>query len=269
MFLIPALVIKWIGALIKPINEFVEIVAPEIDEDTLTTFFETPIRATPVMDYSRISFSRVGGFIEQDDGPLDDKLFDNVGGGRTSNAAARGSVGGAPAGGGGLGGPSTGTGAGTGGLPAAPTTGAGAGTRPSVPTTGAGAGNSNALQVFNGWNNPSNRLGWSDRRRITPPQNAFDHWQSHRSEFPEFNNALEYALSAQRYSAGNYPGFLSRSGSMIRPPSNTPDSFYYNPTSNIMVMRNSRGVTTMHRLDPNHYQSQGFFTAIDWFLSLE
>jgi hypothetical protein len=116
MFLIPALVIKWISPLIKPINEFAEIVAPEIDEDTVTTFFETPIRSTPVMNYSRISFSRVGGFIEQDDGPLDDKLFDNVGGGGTSNAAARGPVGGAPAGGGGLGSPNTGTG--TGGSPA-------------------------------------------------------------------------------------------------------------------------------------------------------
>jgi hypothetical protein len=80
MFLIPALVIKWIGALIKPINEFAEIVAPEIDEDTVTTIFETPIRVATVMDYSRISFSRVGGFIEQDN-PLGIKKFEDAMGG--------------------------------------------------------------------------------------------------------------------------------------------------------------------------------------------
>jgi hypothetical protein len=102
----------------------------------------------------------------------------------------------------------------------------------------------------------SGRSIWSSTKSKTAPENAYEHWNDHKSEFPEYQNAVQYAQGAQRFVSTPPPGTLST----MRP---NGDVVLYNSMTNTFAVKTADGVPrTMFRPDPAKH---GYPTNMDYF----
>ncbi|MFC4423199.1 hemagglutinin repeat-containing protein [Cupriavidus pampae] len=77
---------------------------------------------------------------------------------------------------------------------------------------------------------------WASSGWKSSTQNAQDHWQKHKQEFPQYNRWFEYAAGAQKFTSNPPSGTQTK-------PNGTGGSSYYNPNSNVFAATNSRGQT--------------------------
>lgn len=75
---------------------------------------------------------------------------------------------------------------------------------------------------------------WSSTRTKSAVENAFDHWKKHGHEFPEFQNAKQYAEGAQKFMTDPPPGTLVK----LR---DNGDMLFYDPVSNTFGVQNVDG----------------------------
>jgi pyocin large subunit-like protein len=97
---------------------------------------------------------------------------------------------------------------------------------------------------------------WSATRRKPSVENAFGHWQKHKSEFPNLNNAKEYVEAATKFLRSADPNVLTRTrpnGDVIR----------FNPATDEFGVMDPSGVPrTYFKPDP---ASHGYPTNMDYF----
>ena len=66
---------------------------------------------------------------------------------------------------------------------------------------------------------------WTSTKGKTLVENAFEHWQKHGAEFPEFQNAKQYVEGAESFFSSPPAGTLTKT----RP---NGDTLFYNPGNN-------------------------------------
>ncbi len=82
---------------------------------------------------------------------------------------------------------------------------------------------------------------WSSTKNRTSAENAFKHWQKHRSEFPELQNAKQYVEGAWKFLNDPPKGTLSKTN-------NRGDILRYDPSTNTFGVLSKNGVPrTMFR----------------------
>jgi filamentous hemagglutinin len=114
------------------------------------------------------------------------------------------------------------------------------------------ATDSNVIQM----GNSNNAAIWTNTKKKTNIENAYGHWEKHKSEFPEYQNSLEYVKATKEF-LNNPP-----KNSMIKVRPNG-DVVIYDPQSGIMGIKNSDGTPkTMYRPDPNKHP---YSNNIDYF----
>ena len=97
-----------------------------------------------------------------------------------------------------------------------------------------------------------------NKEKVLDGENSYRHWGKHKSEFPEYQNSLEYVKATR--------GFLNNppKNSMIKV-RNGRDVVIYDPQSWIMGIKNSDGTPkTMYRPDPSkhlHSNNIDYFNA--------
>ncbi|MGX2968388.1 VENN motif pre-toxin domain-containing protein, partial [Ursidibacter sp. B-7004-1] len=97
---------------------------------------------------------------------------------------------------------------------------------------------------------------WSETKFTKPVPNAYQHWDKHKSEFPNLNNAKEYVDMAHDF--------------MRNPPEDTlvktrknGDTIFYSPKSGIFAVKNKENIPkTMFKPDPKKH---GYKTNEDYF----
>ena len=81
---------------------------------------------------------------------------------------------------------------------------------------------------------------WSKGPTPSSVDNAYNHWKKHGSDFPQYQNAKQYAEGANDF-VRNPP-----TGTQIK--TKNGDTMYYHPQSNTYVVTNSKGeVKTMYK----------------------
>lgn len=70
---------------------------------------------------------------------------------------------------------------------------------------------------------------------MTSVQNALNHWNMHKNDFPNLLNAQQYVDAAKQFVKSPPPGTLSK----VRP---NGDKVFYNPGSNTFAITDSAGV---------------------------
>ena len=97
---------------------------------------------------------------------------------------------------------------------------------------------------------------WTETKKAEPVGNAYGHWTKHGKEFPEYQNAKQYAEATHTF-VNNPPA-----GTLTTTRKNG-DTIYYNPSSNTFAVKNAEGVPkTMFRPDPADH---GYPTNLDYF----
>ncbi|MEV0317701.1 polymorphic toxin-type HINT domain-containing protein [Streptomyces sp. NPDC050658] len=97
---------------------------------------------------------------------------------------------------------------------------------------------------------------WSSTRRKTSVQNALGHWNKHKSEFPNLNNAKEYVEAGKKFLGSADPSVLTRTRS-------NGDVIRFNPATNEFGVMDPSGVPrTYFKPDPS---SHGYPTNLDYF----
>ncbi len=98
---------------------------------------------------------------------------------------------------------------------------------------------------------------WSTKHQMSSVENALDHWNRHRHEFPNINNATEYVDAARSFAKAPPPGTLTiirKNGEVV----------LYHPESNTFAVTVSAGgpPKTMFKPDPLVH---GYPTNMDYF----
>ena len=97
---------------------------------------------------------------------------------------------------------------------------------------------------------------WSSTKSKTAVENAYKHWDKHKSEFPEFQNARQYAEGSTRF-LNNPPDGTMRK---VRP---NGDVILYNPKDNTFGIMSADGSPrTMFRPSPSEH---GYPTNLEYF----
>ena len=99
---------------------------------------------------------------------------------------------------------------------------------------------------------------WSEGKPQHPVRNALDHWNDHKSDFPQYNNALEYINGAKMF-LNNPPAtaktIIRRNGEKI----------VYDPISNVIGVADKYGVPkSLYKPDPmvhGHNTNMEYFNA--------
>ncbi|WP_312691469.1 hemagglutinin repeat-containing protein, partial [Kosakonia sp.] len=82
---------------------------------------------------------------------------------------------------------------------------------------------------------------WTGTKKSDPVTNAYEHWDKHKSEFPEYQNATQYVNATHDFVTRPPEGTLTKT----RP---NGDTLYYNPASNTFAAKDANGVPrTMFR----------------------
>jgi RHS repeat-associated protein len=68
------------------------------------------------------------------------------------------------------------------------------------------------------------------------PVNAYQHWEKHKVDFPNLNNAKEYAEETKRFMNNPPPGTLTKTRT------SNGDQLFYDPSSNTFAVRTANGV---------------------------
>ncbi|MGO4416977.1 DUF637 domain-containing protein, partial [Cupriavidus sp. KB_39] len=96
---------------------------------------------------------------------------------------------------------------------------------------------------------------WSSTGSKSAVENAYSHWDKHMTEFPEYNNSVQYVRGAQIFVATPPPGTLAISRS-------NGDTVLYNPNTNTLAVKGADGSPkTMFRPDPAQH---GYPTNLDY-----
>ncbi|MBB3644211.1 filamentous hemagglutinin [Rhizobium sp. BK619] len=104
--------------------------------------------------------------------------------------------------------------------------------------------------------NNSSGSFWSSTGSKTAVENAYGHWDKHLSEFPEYQNSLQYVQGARDFVANPPTETLTITRS-------NGDTVLYNPTTNTFAVKSSDGTPrTMFRPDPAEH---GYPTNLDYF----
>ncbi|WP_316233728.1 RHS repeat-associated core domain-containing protein [Bradyrhizobium sp. SZCCHNPS2010] len=97
---------------------------------------------------------------------------------------------------------------------------------------------------------------WTSTKSKSAVENAFGHWQKHRAEFPELQNAKDYVEATKNFFAKPPPGTMTKT----RP---SGDKVFYDPESNTFGVQAADGSPrTMFRPDPAKH---GLPTNLDFF----
>ncbi|GAA1677099.1 RHS repeat-associated core domain-containing protein [Kribbella yunnanensis] len=97
---------------------------------------------------------------------------------------------------------------------------------------------------------------WSSTRNKTSVENAFKHWDKHKTEFPNLNNAKEYVEAGTTFLRSTNKNILTRTRG-------NGDSVRYNPVTNEFGVMDRSGVPrTYFRPDPADH---GHATNMDYF----
>ncbi|WP_083565982.1 hemagglutinin repeat-containing protein [Kosakonia radicincitans] len=97
---------------------------------------------------------------------------------------------------------------------------------------------------------------WTETKKDDPVSNAYGHWDKHKAEFPELQNAKQYVDATHDFVNNPPEGTLSK----VRP---NGDTVFYNPKTNTFAVKTADGVPkTMFRPDPAEH---GFKTNMDYF----
>lgn len=81
--------------------------------------------------------------------------------------------------------------------------------------------------------NPDDPI-WTERKKITPVQNAYGHWKKHGSEFPELTNSKEYVDATHDFVNNPPDGALNKTR-------NNGDELFYHPESNTLGIKAKNG----------------------------
>ena len=126
---------------------------------------------------------------------------------------------------------------------------------PSNPGSQAGSGEEKPTDYLNtnGSNKASDTVGtgkqkdeqiWTETNKKDPVENAYSHWDKHKLEFPEFQNAKQYVDATHNF-VNNPPA-----GTLVITRKNG-DTVFYNPSSNIFAVKNADGTSkTMFKPNP-------------------
>ncbi|UAN04571.1 hemagglutinin repeat-containing protein [Achromobacter mucicolens] len=97
---------------------------------------------------------------------------------------------------------------------------------------------------------------WSSTKYKNPVENAYGHWDKHKSEFPEFQNSKQYVEGAKKFLNDPPPGSLTKT----RP---NGDVVIYNIESNVIGIKSADGTPrTMFKPEPSQH---GFSTNLEYF----
>jgi pyocin large subunit-like protein len=75
---------------------------------------------------------------------------------------------------------------------------------------------------------------WTERKKITPVQNAYGHWLKHGAEFPELSNSKEYVDATHDFVNNPPDGTLSKTRA-------NGDQLFYHPESNTLGIKSKDG----------------------------
>jgi pyocin large subunit-like protein len=98
-------------------------------------------------------------------------------------------------------------------------------------------GSGNDSQATNGEGGPF----WSSTGSSTAVENAYGHWDKHMSEFPEYQNSVQYVQGAQEFVSDPPAGTLTKTRS-------NGDTLLYDPSTNTFAVKAINGAPrTMFR----------------------
>ncbi|MBI0156687.1 VENN motif pre-toxin domain-containing protein [Gilliamella sp. M0364] len=133
----------------------------------------------------------------------------------------------------------------------------------SIPEIKAGSGVEKPTDSLN--NKASDTVGtgkqkddqiWTETNKKDPVENAYSHWDKHKLEFPEFQNAKQYVDATHNF-VNNPPA-----GTLVITRKNG-DTVFYNPSSNIFAVKNADGTPkTMFKPNPAEH---GYKTNLEYF----
>ncbi|WP_080430314.1 filamentous hemagglutinin N-terminal domain-containing protein [Burkholderia ubonensis] len=97
---------------------------------------------------------------------------------------------------------------------------------------------------------------WTSTKSKTPVENAYGHWDKHMSEFPEYQNSVQYVHGTKEFLSNPPAGTLTITRS-------NGDTVLYNPSTNTLAVKAADGTPkTMFRPDPAQH---GYPTNMDYF----
>ncbi|MNQ96984.1 hypothetical protein D3C85_1126080 [compost metagenome] len=98
---------------------------------------------------------------------------------------------------------------------------------------------------------------WSSTKSKTPVENAYGHWDKHKSEFPEFQNSKQYVEGAKNFLNNPPPGSLIKT----RPING--DIVIYDPASNVIGIKSADG--TPRTMFKPEVAQHGYPTNLEYF----
>ncbi|MCX8607227.1 hypothetical protein J3U46_00460, partial [Gilliamella sp. B3771] len=97
---------------------------------------------------------------------------------------------------------------------------------------------------------------WTETSKKESVTNAYDHWDKHKHEFPEFQNSKQYVDATHNFVRNPPEGTLTK----VR---KNGDTVFYNPQSNIFAVKNADGTPkTMFKPNPADH---GYKTNLEYF----
>jgi filamentous hemagglutinin len=87
-------------------------------------------------------------------------------------------------------------------------------------------------------------------------KNAYEHYRKHRSEFPQYKNAIEYVEGAHDFMR-NPPA-----GTLVKSRANGEKVFYHQQSETFAVLNSDEIPKTMFKPDPAKH---GYPTNLDYF----
>ena len=75
---------------------------------------------------------------------------------------------------------------------------------------------------------------WTETNKKESVKHAYDHWDKHKHEFPEFQNSKQYVDATHNFVRNPPEGTLKK----VR---ENGDTLYYNPSKNIFAIKNADG----------------------------
>ncbi|MCD9189195.1 MAG: hypothetical protein LUM44_22455 [Pyrinomonadaceae bacterium] len=96
---------------------------------------------------------------------------------------------------------------------------------------------------------------WTSTNSKTSVENAFSHWKNHKAEFPELNNAKEYAETAKEFIDSPPTGALTKTRA-------NGDVLVYDAATNTFGVGRGGAPATMFRPNPARH---GYPTNLDYF----
>ncbi|MCT4713479.1 VENN motif pre-toxin domain-containing protein [Enterobacteriaceae bacterium H18W14] len=82
---------------------------------------------------------------------------------------------------------------------------------------------------------PKDKQIWTETKKDKPVTNAYGHWEKHKTEFPEYQNAKQYVDATHNFVTNPPVGTLTKTRA-------NGDTLYYNPATNTFASKDINGV---------------------------